>query len=53
MATATDWVETADVCAALRVDVSTLYRIRQRSSLREGFHFVRKNPKVVLTGTGF
>jgi hypothetical protein len=39
-----EWLETADLCRSLAVSRSTLGRWRRREVLRQGQHWVRKNP---------
>ena len=39
-----EWLETADLCRSLAVSRSTLGRWRRRELLRQGQHWVRKNP---------
>ena len=43
-AQACEWLETADLCRNLAVSRSTLGRWRRRELLRQGQHWVRKNP---------
>ena len=43
-AQACEWLETADLCRSLAVSRSTLGRWRRRELLRQGQHWVRKNP---------
>jgi hypothetical protein len=43
-APACDWLETAELCRSLAVSRSTLGRWRRRELLRQGQHWVRKNP---------
>ncbi|WP_411877174.1 hypothetical protein [Vulcanococcus limneticus] len=38
------WLETAALCQRLAISRSTLCRWRQRRVLRQGIHWVRKNP---------
>ena len=38
------WLETADLCRNLAISRSTLGRWRRRELLRQGQHWVRKNP---------
>jgi hypothetical protein len=38
------WLETAALCQRLTISRSTLCRWRQRRVLRQGVHWVRKNP---------
>ena len=39
-----EWLETAELCRSLAVSRSTLGRWRRRELLRQGQHWVRKNP---------
>lgn len=39
-----EWLETAELCRSLAVSRSTLGRWRRRDLLRQGQHWVRKNP---------
>ncbi len=41
---ACEWLETAELCRSLAVSRSTLGRWRRRELLRQGQHWVRKNP---------
>jgi predicted DNA-binding transcriptional regulator AlpA len=38
------WISTPELCAELAISRTTLYRWRQRGVLRQGLHWVRKNP---------
>ena len=42
--TASEWINTAELCARLTCHRSTLQRIRDRALFLEGVHFIRKNP---------
>jgi hypothetical protein len=39
-----NWVSTRELCTALHVSRSKLCRWQQRNILRQGVHWVRKNP---------
>ena len=41
------WVTTSELCAALAISRSKLCRWQQRKVLRQGLHWVRKNPTAV------
>ena len=43
-AQACEWLETAELCRSLAISRSTLGRWRRRELLRQGHHWVRKNP---------
>ena len=45
--TAVIWLSTAQLCRDLAVSRSTLCRWQQRKVLRQGVHWVRKNPTAV------
>ena len=46
-----DWVSTVEMCERLGICRSTLYRVRTTSGLmKEGQHFIRKNPTSVRCG---
>lgn len=38
------WLTTSELCAALSISRSKLCRWQQRKVLRQGIHWVRKNP---------
>jgi hypothetical protein len=38
------WLTTSELCAALAISRSKLCRMKQRKVLRQGLHWVRKNP---------
>jgi hypothetical protein len=38
------WLSTPELCRQLKISRSTLCRWQQRRLLREGVHWVRKNP---------
>jgi hypothetical protein len=38
------WLTTSDLCTALAISRSKLCRWQQRKVLRQGVHWVRKNP---------
>ncbi len=38
------WLTTSELCAALAISRSKLCRLQQRKVLRQGLHWVRKNP---------
>ena len=39
-----DWLTTAELCAQFSISRSKLCRWQQRNVLRQGVHWVRKNP---------
>jgi hypothetical protein len=41
------WLTTSELCAALAISRSKLCRWQQRKVLRQGLHWVRKNPTAV------
>ena len=41
------WLSTSDLCTALAISRSKLCRWQQRQVLRQGVHWVRKNPTAV------
>ncbi len=41
------WLTTCELCAALAISRSKLCRWQQRKVLRQGLHWVRKNPTAV------
>ena len=46
-----DWVSTEEMCLALDICRSTLYRVRTADGLMaEGVHFIRKNPTSIRCG---
>jgi hypothetical protein len=45
------WVSTQEMCLALDICRSTLYRVRTADGLmQEGVHFIRKNPTSIRCG---
>jgi hypothetical protein len=43
----TAWLTTSELCAALAISRSKLCRWQQRKVLRQGLHWVRKNPTAI------
>jgi len=41
------WLTTSELCAALAISRSKLCRWQQRKVLRQGLHWVRKNPTAI------
>jgi hypothetical protein len=41
------WLTTCELCAALAISRSKLCRLQQRKVLRQGLHWVRKNPTAI------
>jgi hypothetical protein len=41
------WLTTSELCTALSISRSKLCRLQQRKVLRQGLHWVRKNPTAI------